>query len=321
MPRINLPQLQGEPLLNIGAHGKYDPSRRDHLSPTHIAHIRRTVTRVPEVMVKVLTRDSHRLSSVARHIDYISRYGDLALETDSGEQLHGKNISQRLTEDWDLDLEPRHAKAPKLVHKIMLSMPRGTPANGVLQAARTFAREQFALRHRYALVLHTDQPQPHVHITVKSMSEQGARLNIRKSTLREWRQEFARHLRDQGIPANATERAVRGQTRTTKHDGIYRAHERGASTHMHARRQAAATAAEDLTARNGRHNAGKRQLTHTREVVARGWRAVREVLIDQGHPELAAQVKDFVDHMPPPSTEREQLSAELAQRTKPPRSR
>jgi hypothetical protein len=41
-------------------------------------------------------------------------------------------------------------------------------------------------------------------MVVKAMSEQGVRLNIRKATLRGWRQEFARHLRAQGIRANAT---------------------------------------------------------------------------------------------------------------------
>jgi hypothetical protein len=44
-------------------------------------------------------------------------------------------------------------------------MPPVTPAKGVLEAARNFAREEFALKHRY-----------------------------------------------QGIAANATERAVRGET-------------------------------------------------------------------------------------------------------------
>src|SRR5205085_11119258 len=108
-------------------------------------------------------------------------------------------------------------------------------------AARNFAREEVALKHRYALVLHTDEPHPHVHLVVKAVSEQGDRLNIRKATLREWRREFARHLREQGIAANATERAVRGEGRTHKTDGIYRATLRGESTHTRARVEALAS--------------------------------------------------------------------------------
>jgi hypothetical protein len=68
----------------------------------------------------------------------------------------------------------------KLVHNLVLSMPAGTSAAGVWEASRTFAREQFGLKHRYAMVLHTDQPHPHVHLVIKVMSEHGKRLNIRK---------------------------------------------------------------------------------------------------------------------------------------------
>ena len=74
-------------------------------------------------------------------------------------------------------------------------MPAGTPPDKVLAATRDFAREHFALKYRYAMALHTDEPHPHVHMVVKAVSEQGVRLNIRKATLREWRRDFARHLR------------------------------------------------------------------------------------------------------------------------------
>src|SRR5437764_6023705 len=109
----------------------------------------------------------------------------------------------------------------------MFSMLAGTQPDKVLSAVRSFAREEFGLMHRYAMVLHTDEPHPHVHVVVKAISEQGVRLNIRKTTLREWRQAFARHLRDGGIAANATERAVRGESRTRDIDSIYRATLRG----------------------------------------------------------------------------------------------
>src|SRR6185437_15602911 len=115
--------------------------------------------------------------------------------------------------------------------KIVLSMPPGTSAKGVLGAVRDFAREEFALKHRYAFVLHTDEPHPHVHAVIKAVSEQGERLYIKKATLRHWRSEFARHLRAQGVEANATERAVRGQIKSPKIDGIYRAERREDSKH------------------------------------------------------------------------------------------
>jgi hypothetical protein len=304
------------------SHGRGGPKDSIVLSGDQIAAIDRTVRRVPEVMVKVLPKDSNSLRSVGRHLDYIGRYGKLELESDVGERVQGKDAGQRLLEDWDLDLdhdrkEMRLAsvsgRAPKLVHKIMLSMPPGTPAKGVLEAARNFAREEFALKHRYALVLHTDEPHPHAHLVVKAMSEQGVRLNIGPPTLREWRREFARHLRDQGIAANATERAVRGESRTRKPDKIYRATLRGESTHARARVESVAA---DLLNGNLRVESGKSTLMTTRKEVERGWRAMSATLVAQGHPELAAQIDRFLRQMAPARTDRELIAEEMQQRAR-----
>ncbi len=94
----------------------------------------------------------------------------------------------------------------------------------MLTAVRKLATCEFALKHRYAMVLHTDNAHPHVHLVVKAMGEQGHRLNIRKAMLRDWRQQFAANLREQGVAANATERAVRGVANTRKSDGSFQGH-------------------------------------------------------------------------------------------------
>ena len=106
----------------------------------------------------------------------------------------------------------RARRPTKLVHNIVLSMPAPTPADKVLAAARKFAREKFA-QHRYAMVLHTDQKHPHVHLVVKAENELGRRLHIDKQRLRDWREDFARLMREQGIAANATPRAIRGENK------------------------------------------------------------------------------------------------------------
>src|SRR5207248_10438537 len=170
MPKTLL-ELRNRPLLDIVSHGRGGPKGGIRLSADQISTIDRTVRRVPEVMVKVLPKDSNNLRSVARHLNYIGRNGKLELETDDGERIQGKDVGQRLLEDWDLDLDKDRrdlaltsvsGRSPKLAHKIMLSMPPGTPSRSVYEAARNFAREEFALKHRYALVLHTDEPHPHV---------------------------------------------------------------------------------------------------------------------------------------------------------------
>jgi len=87
----------------------------------------------------------------------------------------------------------------KLVHNIVLSMPAPTPPEKMLAAARKFTNEKFALQHRYAMALHTDQKHPHVHLVVKAESELGRRLHIDKLLLRQWREDFARMMREQGL--------------------------------------------------------------------------------------------------------------------------
>jgi len=277
--------------------------------------------------VKVLPKDSNSPRSAMRHLNYIGRDGKLELETDDGAKVQGKDAGERLLEDWDLDLDehrkdmdlaPVKERSARLVHKIVLSMPAGTPSMGVLHAARNFAREEFGLMHRYALVLHTDEPHPHVHLVVKAMSEQGRRLEISPATLRAWRHEFARHLRDFGIAANATERAVRGKARTNKRDGIYRASLRGESTHARDRTD---SIARDLVRGKVRVESGKATLLETRKAVEGGWRATADLLIAQGHPTLAAQIKSFASRMPQPATEREILAGLLSQRTRAPAAR
>jgi len=318
MPTLRISSLEGRPILDIASYARRGPGRRDRMSPAEVAQIARTVRRVPEAVVKVLPRDSNSFTSVSRHVDYIGRKGELELETDDGDRLSGNGIGSELLEDWDLDLAEHRRQVdlgaalgrspPKLVHKLMFSMPPGTPAGGVLAAARRFLREEFALKHRYAFVLHTDEPHPHVHAVVKAVSEQGVRLNIRKATLRTWRAEFARHLREQGIEANATDRAVRGVSRAHKRDGIYRAARRGDSTHMQAR---TAVVVSELRAGRVRPESGRAKLLATRQEVEQGWRAMGDLLTQTRQIDLATQIEEFRMQMAAPRTEKEWLAVDL----------
>jgi len=315
------------PLLDLTSYARRGPAERVQLTPEEIHLIGRTVRRTPEVMVKVLTKGGGDLKAIGRHLSYLSREGDMEIETDDGRHLSGHGVEQELLEDWDLDIEearrtrelrPRPGNSqPKLVHKVVLSMPAGTPADGLLRATRTFARETFGAKHRYAMVLHTDEPHPHVHMVVKAVSEEGIRLNIRKATLREWRRDFAQRLRTQGISANATDKAIRGATRPKVSDGMYRAMQRGASrrirVHEGPRGMERATASEA---------SGRESLLHTRAQVERGWTATAEILDRQGQQDLAWYVRRFAEALPPIRTDRELLmDAQRPRECGPPRVR
>jgi len=197
------------------------PAIRDLLRAAH---------RTPEVMIKVISPGSNTLDAIERHLRDIDQGKNQAVQRDDGPPFRDRMAARRLTENWRLSALSRcasrhhsgHETPPKLVHKIILSMPDGTPPDKLLVASSNFSRERFAGLHRYALALHTDERHPHVHLVVKAVSEDGVRFNIRKATLRDWRRAFARHLRALGVPAKATQRTTRPYRHPGKLNGIYR---------------------------------------------------------------------------------------------------
>jgi len=272
-------------------------------------------------MVKV-TGGGTKVGAVAAHFGYISRKGELTIETDEGDRIATRESQKALLKDWHLELSASQYRAPregratarttKLVHNIVLSMPRPTPPNAVLAAARKFAREKLALGHRYAMVLHTDQQHPHVHLVVKAENEQGKRLHIDKAMLRTWREDFAQLTREQGIAANATPRVLRGRSKGKTRDAIYRAQRRGASTAV---RDRVTDVARQLKQTGSFHDPARGRLLETRKVILHGWLNVADSLDLQGELILASEVRQFARHLPRVLTDREHLAQHLMQRT------
>ncbi len=308
------------PLLNLISYGRRGPGQRDRLTLGQVQQIARTVGRAPEVMIKVLPMGASTVKAVRDHLTYIGREGEVDLEAEDGEKSRGKDASALLLEDWDLELDQyrrqthlaasRGRAPPKLVHKLVFSMPAGTPPEKVLGAVRNFCREEFALKQRYVMTLHTDEPHPHVHVVIKAMGQQGQRLNIRKATLREWRRGFAKHLNDLGVEANATQRSIRGVTGLRKLDSIYRPMRdpKRHSTHLARRAQAVA-----LEIRSGKLavEPGKAKLLKTRKLVVSGWSTIHDALVREGRLALAGRVKRFVGQMAPPRTDNELIASKM----------
>jgi Relaxase/Mobilisation nuclease domain len=317
---------RNEPLFDPVSFARRGPARRDRLASADLQQIAHTVRRAPEVMVKVLPRGANDLAAVKRHADYIGRKGELEIETDQGETLRERGVGATIIEDWDLELDAHRgrseltavSRSPRLVHKLMFSMPPGTPPEKVMTAVRNFLREEFALKHRYVMVLHTDEPHPHVHVLLKAVSEDGMRLHIRKATLQEWRTGFAAHLRALGVDANATSRFVRGETSSRKSDPIFRAGLRGESTHI---RDRALAVVNELATGQLRLEPAKAQLVSSRVTVRRAWLTIGNVLLRQGEPDLASHVLRFAEQLPLPMTEKERIAAELIAQSRHPPNR
>ena len=310
---------EGRAFLEVGTFGRSGPSG-DRLSRAQIEQIRRTVRRTPEVMVKV-TGGGTKVGAVAAHFAYISRKGKLEIETDEGERIAGKDAQGTFLAGWHLELsagqyrgphdQRENARQTKLVHNIVLSMPAPTPPEKVLAAARVFAREKFGVRHRYAMVLHTDQAHPHVHLVVRAEGMHGKRLHIGKPMLREWREDFARMMREQGIAANATPRVVRGRNKGKARDETLRAQRWGQSTAL---RETVTAIANELM-KNGRFSepAARAKLVETRKAVVANWLKIAEALDRQGEVVLAGYVRYFAGRLPPARTDMERLATEFIQ--------
>jgi len=188
---------------------------------------------IPEVVIKVVSPGSHTLKAIRQHFEDLQNGPYRRLEMDGfSTPVADKKSARSLVEDWDLDLDVLICRIPyltrvrreptKLVHKMIFSMPAGTPPEPLLAAVRDFARKEYGFEHRYALALLTDEPHPHVRVVVKAISEKGERLYIRKATLRRWRAAFVRHLRHHGIAAKATQRTERRKTRVGPLKGMHR---------------------------------------------------------------------------------------------------
>jgi Relaxase/Mobilisation nuclease domain len=246
------------------------------------------VRRAPQVMVKV-TGGGRGMKAIAAHFRYISKNGRLDIEDERGETMRGKDTLYELAEDWRLGgtliddiADPGQRRE---AFNIMLSMPRGTDPLTVHWAAREFAKLELA-DHKYVMVLHDHQANPHVHISVRAESKHGKRLNPRKADLHRWRETFAEKLRERGVEAEATRQATRGRSRN--YDPLWRIKAR-----------------EDGRLRSSRPTAkSSAQARTTRAEAVEAWMQVGRALAtsaEKADRDLARSISTFVREMTPDS--------------------
>lgn len=204
-PGNRIVKTKPQPKLSVLAARQRAAAIRERIEAT-------VVRRAPQVMVKV-TGGGRGMKAIAAHFRYISKNGRLEVEDERGQTMRGKGAMRELADDWRYggslieDTSPRRE-----AFNIMLSMPRGTDPASVQWAAREFAKAELA-DHKFVMVLHDHQANPHVHISVRAESKHGRRLNPRKTDLHRWRETFAAKLRERGIEAEATRQATRGASR------------------------------------------------------------------------------------------------------------
>lgn len=308
---------------------------------------KRVVTNSAEVMVKI-TGFGKGGGHVKAHLHYISRKGEVELENDRGEVFSGKAEVNDFFKGWEDDFSRgrRHQNQRDTLHMV-LSMPESTDPDAVRDAVRGFAKETFGQNHEYVFALHTDEPHPHCHLTVKMQGVDGGRLNPRKADLQAWREGFAENLLKLGVDASATPRPSRGVIKKAE-SSVVRHIERGDKTHKprvsRARAAKIKEAADELTQEAKGLSAAPKpweEAIKTRQKKIRAaWLATADAIeraanlvikregdkgaagdvkqiagsSDAGMEDigLVARIRAFVASMPAVETERQQLKRALA---------
>lgn len=263
-----------------------------------LANLKAAARRHPEVMVKIPRRHSAQskgIAGVRNHLDYVSRNGEIELENQHGEKLHGKQAVRSQTETWRKMGIPENSKRREAVN-IVLSMPAGTPPKAVLNAAREFAAEQFD-GHQYVFGLHHhseregEPPHPHVHLCVLLKNEDGRRLNPRKNDLFEWRVRFAEKLRDEGVQCAATRRQHRGKAQKPENGTVLAIRRRGGIPYTEQSQQEAV--AEAVRQRHRPSHPYLADAAATRAQIATRYAEITRALLREGLHEDAALFSDF----------------------------
>jgi hypothetical protein len=211
-PGNRVVKVKPQPRLDGGSQRQRASAIRERIEAT-------VVRRAPQVMVKV-TGGGRGMQAIAAHFRYISKHGRLDMEDERGETMRGRDAVYALTEDWRFSgSQIEDVGYRREAFNIMLSMPRGTDPLIVQRAAREFAQAELA-DHKYVMVLHDHQANPHVHISVRAESMHGRRLNPRKADLQRWRETFAEKLQGYGVEAEATRQATRG--RSQNYESLWR---------------------------------------------------------------------------------------------------
>ena len=184
----------------------------------------RVAKRLPQAVVKITSHNRGR-THVGARLHYISRDGELALETDQGLTLEGREEIDEYLAAWAADFSSR--KNSRDAMSMVVSLPPGTDQERALKSAREFFSGTFSSNHEYAFAGHDDKEHFHVHVVVKMRGHDGKQLVTDKRDLRGWREAFAERARANGLQLDASPRYARGKGRRATKGVIHQLRVRG----------------------------------------------------------------------------------------------
>lgn len=186
-----------------------------------------------EVVVKI-TSGSKNSQALSKHLDYISRKGNVELITSDFDRYVGEDEILEVkrifkNEGSPIPLYKEGAKEKRHTINMVFSMKEHstTPKEKLQQATITTLKRIYP-NNLFVVAFHADTDNPHCHICLKVADKNGKRINPRKADLSNLRAEFAKALNELGIEATATNKRQRKveknqelSIKTSKENPIY----------------------------------------------------------------------------------------------------
>ena len=166
--------------------------------------------RLPQAVFKISSY-SHGGGAMWDRANYISREGELAVETDDGLQLLDLAEVDEMVSRWAEETPGR--QGGRLAMNAVVSFPAGVDQAQATEAARHFLSAAFGDNHEYFFAAHDDTANFHIHVVVKCQGRDGTKLSIGPPELGALRELFAEKAAEQGIELDASPRWARGLDR------------------------------------------------------------------------------------------------------------
>ena len=168
----------------------------------------------PEAVMKITGKQASA-QHVTANLAYIGRLdrGDadaVPIEDERGQVVEGRGELKQIAQEWaEFNERGGDRRTGAVSRSMVLSSPRGSDPAKVLDAAREWAQKELGDR-RWVMALHTDTPNPHVHITYAIRDNNLKRSYPNRQDLAQQREAWARELCAKGIEVIATPRKARG---------------------------------------------------------------------------------------------------------------
>lgn len=272
----------------------------------------------PQAVVKVISY-GHGAKAVSQSIDYISREGELPLETESGDIVLGRAEQKELVKNWSRDFGSRKGSRDS-VH-LAFSMPKGSDPEKLRGAVRTVLGRHFPGQEA-VFAIHTDRPHPHAHVVIKMRSrETGKQLRLNMPEIHKLREAFAKAACEQGVELAASPRAARGVGKKSTGQAIHHMRQRGITPRVE--RQAVDEIISEfergltgekpwevaMRERNQKERKAYREEAEQLRAVATQQKIAQDQATRQALLKAAADLERFSKDMPEPKTRRQALLA------------